>query len=295
MPGSAAGNGTRSAWRFASGISGLLWLLDPGTALAQNRSTVEPERREFAQWLEHAALSPRRAVGIFPVGPGLTLGPASSAIPLAGVAPATITEQAGRVFLRGAQGEVPLAPGRAIGLGDWRLVRGGSPGHTVVTVFGPKLLAGKAPEWFAYDPSLVFTVTLAPAETASAVHVLAPDGTDVEATEAGSVSFQLRGRAQRLRVRRLPGASEEETELEAYFRDATSSSTTYPAGRFVALVPLPGGKGRYILDFNRARNPFCAYNTVYPCPAPWSRNTLTVPIGAGERYRGGGPTPPSEP
>ena len=61
---------------------------------------------------------------------------------------------------------------------------------------------------------------------------------------------------------------------------------SYPAGRFVSLLPRPDGS--YFLDFNRARNPFCAYNTVYPCPAPWSGNNLPDAVKAGERYEGGG-------
>ena len=83
-------------------------------------------------------------------------------------------------------------------------------------------------------------------------------------------------------MRRLPGQSAEEWELEIYFRDATSGRGSYPAGRFVSLQPL--GSGRYLLDFNRARNPFCAYSSVYPCPVPWAGNTITGPVAAGERY-----------
>jgi hypothetical protein len=45
-----------------------------------------------------------------------------------------------------------------------------------------------------------------------------------------------------------------------------------------------GGGGRYRLDFNRARNPFCAYSSAYPCPAPWAGNTIPAPVMAGERY-----------
>ena len=52
----------------------------------------------------------------------------------------------------------------------------------------------------------------------------------------------------------------------------TNGAGTYPAGRFVSLVPAGGG--RYRLDFNRARNPFCAYSSAYACPAPWHGNTL---------------------
>jgi uncharacterized protein (DUF1684 family) len=113
------------------------------------------------------------------------------------------------------------------------------------------------------------------------VRVLAEDGVEVDATEAGTVTIPLGG-GTTLRALRLPGAEPDESDIEIYFRDATNDHGTYPAGRFVTLVPAGGGRWR--LDFNRARNPFCAYNTAYPCPAPWRGNTIAAPVPAGERY-----------
>ena len=65
---------------------------------------------------------------------------------------------------------------------------------------------------------------------------------------------------------------------------ATNGEGTYPAGRFVTLDPL--ADGRFRLDFNRARNPFCAYSSAYPCPVPWTGNRIEARIEAGEQYRG---------
>ena len=110
------------------------------------------------------------------------------------------------------------------------------------------------------------------------------DGIEVQATEAGAVLVPLAG-GTRLRVLRIP-SGEEEYDLEIFFRDDSNGHGSYPAGRFVTLIPQQGG--RYRLDFNRARNPFCAYNTVYPCPAPWPGNVVHAAIEAGERYTGGG-------
>ena len=104
---------------------------------------------------------------------------------------------------------------------------------------------------------------------------------EVEATEAGTVRVPLGGITTSLRVRRIPGDADE-SDLEIYFRDATSGRGSYPAGRFVSLTPLPDG--RYRLDLNRARNPFCAYSSVYACPVPWPGNSLPGEARAGERY-----------
>jgi uncharacterized protein (DUF1684 family) len=104
------------------------------------------------------------------------------------------------------------------------------------------------------------------------------------------VSATWRGQPLRLTVRRLPGVTEDESELQVFFRDRTSGRGSYDGGRFVELLPQPDGT--YLLDFNRARNPFCAYSSVYPCPAPWPGNTLDAEVTAGERYERKPPTAP---
>ena len=45
----------------------------------------------------------------------------------------------------------------------------------------------------------------------------------------------------------------------------------------------------YLLDFNRAYNPYCAYNATYECPYPPPSNRLKVRIEAGERTTAGPP------
>jgi uncharacterized protein len=145
-------------------------------------------------------------------------------------------------------------------------------------------------EYYPYARGLVFTGPMAPPERPGKVRVLAVDGVEAEAVEAGTVSVPIGGQTVRLRVRRIPTGVEDESELEIYFRDATNGEGTYPAGRFVPLLPLPDG--RYRLDFNRARNPFCAYSSAFPCPAPWRGNTVEAKVEAGERYLGGGLSAP---
>jgi len=258
----------------------------PCPAFSQSKSQVEQERRDFAEWLRSAPVSPLRAVVVRPIDAGLTLGPSSTDLPLAGVQTGRIAERDGRITLTLGSESRPLARGRATQVGTWRLVVGGPPGRGAATVYQSGPGKNKQPVYFPYDAGAAYVVTLTPAREARSQRLLAPDGVEVEAGDAGTVEVSIGGSASTLHVMRLPGATEDESELEIYFRDATSDHGTYPAGRFVSLIPRPDG--RYILDFNRARNPFCAYNTVYPCPAPWRGNQLTQPIKAGERYAGGG-------
>jgi len=255
--------------------------------LAQDRAAAERERAEFAAWLRSAPVSPWRAIVVRPIGTALTLGPESADIPLAGVASSRLIERDGRVFLRTGSRELGLSRGRLQTIEGWRLLVSGPPERGVVTIYGPAPAKKKQLFHYPYDAKSVFLVRLRPPPAEFRIQrLLAPDGVEVEATDAGTVEVSLGSGSRSLRVMRLPGATEDESELEVYFRDGTSGKTTYPAGRFVSLIPR--SDGRYLLDFNRARNPFCAYNTVYPCPAPWRGNALSVAVRAGERYAGGG-------
>ena len=80
------------------------------------------------------------------------------------------------------------------------------------------------------------------------------------------------------------GASEEES-LFVLFRDATSGEETYPAGRYLDLDPGRdlAAEGKWILDFNKAYNPWCAYSESYTCPLVPLENWLKVPVRAGEK------------
>jgi uncharacterized protein (DUF1684 family) len=69
------------------------------------------------------------------------------------------------------------------------------------------------------------------------------------------------------------------------FRDETSGEETYGAGRYLDLEPPAHrtGSGTWILDFNEAYNPTCAYSENYDCPLPPTENWLEVRIAAGEK------------
>lgn len=65
------------------------------------------------------------------------------------------------------------------------------------------------------------------------------------------------------------------------FRDATSGTDTYGAGRYLDLDV--DEDGTITIDFNYAYAPFCAYNDAYSCALPPTENWLDVPVVAGER------------
>lgn len=247
------------------------------------------ERSAYAEWLKRAPNSPLAAVAQQPIGPGIRLGPPDADVPLDGVAEHRLTERNGVVTIEGPDLTRVLPAGRPTPLGAYFLSSGGVPGRRVVTVFGTRR-GDEATDYYPYDPKLVFIGPMSPPEQPGRLRVLALDGIETEAVEAGMVLVPIGGSKARLRVRRIPTGGADESELEIFFRDATNADGTYPAGRFVSVVPL--ADGQYRLDFNRARNPFCAYSSAFPCPAPWRGNTIEARVEAGERYLGGGLSAP---
>lgn len=96
----------------------------------------------------------------------------------------------------------------------------------------------------------------------------------------GWISFAIGGSPLRLQVYRLLD-SPDPNDLFLPFQDETSGAETYPAGRYVKLA----GDGPWVLDFNTAFNPSCAYGSPerFACPVTPAENRLPVRIEAGER------------
>jgi len=65
------------------------------------------------------------------------------------------------------------------------------------------------------------------------------------------------------------------------FVDSLAGKETYPAGRYLEPEKLPNGK--FLVDFNLAYNPYCAYNEQWSCPITPAENRLKVSIRAGEK------------
>ncbi len=63
------------------------------------------------------------------------------------------------------------------------------------------------------------------------------------------------------------------------FSDKTNGKETYIGGRYLDMR-MPKSK-KVIINFNKAYNPYCAYNYKYSCPIVPLENDLTIEIKAG--------------
>jgi uncharacterized protein len=100
----------------------------------------------------------------------------------------------------------------------------------------------------------------------------------------GTISFNLLDTTislqvyQNVELIKKPGYAD---YLFAPFTDETSAEECYGGGRYLDLhIPL---SNTIEIDFNKAYNPYCAYNHKYSCPIPPAENHIPLKIKAGEK------------
>ncbi|MEF3169124.1 MAG: DUF1684 domain-containing protein [Deltaproteobacteria bacterium] len=131
-------------------------------------------------------------------------------------------------------------------------------------------------EYFPPDPRYRVIGRLKPAEKPRHVVAAGHAGDAEKLVSLGDIAFTLDGTPVEFEVWQKGN-----DRPMVIFRDGTSGRETYGTGRYVDLEPA--GDGLYIIDFNFAYNPYCAYDPArYLCPLPPPGNVLAVPVRAGE-------------
>ncbi|MBT8261882.1 MAG: DUF1684 domain-containing protein [Bacteroidia bacterium] len=101
-----------------------------------------------------------------------------------------------------------------------------------------------------------------------------------EYVKYGEAYFEIDGKELMLNLYRDPSGNESESNiLFVPFTDLTSGDGSYGGGRYLEFK-IPE-KENFILDFNKAFNPYCVYSDRYSCPIPPRENDLFVRIEAG--------------
>ena len=154
------------------------------------------------------------------------------------------------------------------------------PALIVFDTRSPGYAAFKGLIHFPVDLSYRFVLDLTPDPTPDTVTIQSTRGNLRRALRVGWFEFRVRDSLCRLEVSRLLEPGVGENSFSVFFRDLTCGRESYGMGRYVEAEPLPNGK--FVLDFNRAYNPACAFSPHYNCPIPPEGNTLSVEIRAGE-------------
>jgi hypothetical protein len=172
--------------------------------------------------------------------------------------------------------------GEIIGRFNIRLSHQNDPAVILYDARSPNLAAFRGLKHYKPDLSYTYTLPLTRDPEPDTIEVTSTRGQKRRAVRPGWFDFMVDDQPCRLEALRLlePGAPSE--NLAVFFKDATNGSETFVLGRYLDARPL-GRSGNYLLDFNQAFNPACAFSAYYNCPLPTRANVLTVPIPAGEK------------
>jgi uncharacterized protein (DUF1684 family) len=138
--------------------------------------------------------------------------------------------------------------------------------------------------WFRYDPVWRTIGVAKPLAHAVTFDIpLAADGV-TRCTRIAMVQFAVGAKPATLSLYWFEGYG---GGLWLPFGDATNGVSTYGGGRYlydtIKGADLGASAKRFVLDFNFAYNPSCAYDDRWSCPLPPRENRLPFEVDAGER------------
>ena len=133
----------------------------------------------------------------------------------------------------------------------------------------------KGLRYFPGNPDMRFEATIKEAPEKQTVKIQTSTGDIQTYRRYGRFEFVVDGQPAALTLY----ASEDGFFLP--FADALAGKETYGAGRYLEVQALGGD--RFLVDFNYAYNPYCAYNELWSCPLTPAENRLSVAIRAGEK------------
>ena len=135
-----------------------------------------------------------------------------------------------------------------------------------------------------YEPDTTYRIIAKFTRTPEALPFMMPTTTERQTEEVvfGIITFSLKGRTHKLEVYQNQELMQQEKYRDYLFlpfADLTNGEETYGGGRYLDLT-IPTGD-TILLDFNKAYNPYCAYNPKYSCPLVPKQNRLDIEITAG--------------
>lgn len=143
--------------------------------------------------------------------------------------------------------------------------------------------------FFAPDASFRVYAVFSPVKDTVGFDMLTHSGQKRRYFVYGTLQFNLKDHFCRLYIyqsEKLKTKKGFEDYLFVPFKDETNYTTTFGGGRYLDFKMSDIQQGILELDFNKAYNPYCAYQNGFHCPIPPRENELFFKIEAGEMLFG---------
>lgn len=137
-------------------------------------------------------------------------------------------------------------------------------------------------KYYEPDTNYIFRSKLFKFETRDTVTIMGTRREKRKAVKEGYVVLNHQNEEHKLNVYKSFGP-QGDPYFSIWFTDETTGNETYHIGRYLDFDYVPDEDFIYIIDFNRAYNPYCAYSELFTCPIPTDEDHINFAVKAGEK------------
>ena len=137
-------------------------------------------------------------------------------------------------------------------------------------------------KYFDVDLSYVFTSRLYDYNPKDTITIYGTKGEPRRTVRFGYVLIDFENQPLKINVYQGSTATGEDY-YSIWFTDKTTNNESYGVGRYIDFEKSTDPDHIYIIDFNEAYNPYCAYSPNYSCAVPTKEDFIPAEIKAGEK------------
>lgn len=145
-------------------------------------------------------------------------------------------------------------------------------------------------DYFNINPKYKIEAKFIRTKDSKAFYVPTFNGKTKDYRKYGYLDFKIEGKQKQLSLYQDITSIEKNPQSQNWyylilpFNDNTNGKGSYKGGRYMIFDRRKVSENQSVtLDFNKAYNPLCAYNSGYTCPIPPEENDLNISIKAGEK------------
>jgi len=137
--------------------------------------------------------------------------------------------------------------------------------------------------YFDVDFSFVSQSELYEYEKKDTIVVFGTKGEERQAIRFGYFPIKNEGKEFNLNLYESSANESGQKYYSIWFTDRTTNNESYGVGRYINFEKNDDPDYLYLIDFNFAYNPYCAYSPDYSCAIPTINDYIDIAITAGEK------------
>ncbi len=143
-------------------------------------------------------------------------------------------------------------------------------------------------KYYDVDPEFIFKTKLFEFPRKDSLTIFGTKGEPRPTIRFGYIKIYYGGKYYKINVyqsksRQTDTSGNPITYYSIWFTDRTTNNETYGVGRYLDFERVEDKNFIYIVDFNKAYNPYCAYSAEYSCAIPSKKDFIDLAIEVGEK------------